>query len=283
VVDITGELPVILMELNLTDSSLKKTYIYGNSQILAQHTGGHTAARYFYLHDRLGSVRLIMNGSGTVVKDYTYEPFGEVINSGGTFNNSFMFTGQYFDSEIEEYYLRARQYNPHIGRFASRDPVDGEFQEPLTLHKYLYCGNDPIDNTDPTGERTKEETLTSTAIGAGIDASATTAAVALAYWATQQLLEQMQVYQAVLSLAAASERYLDAVLAHFSRRSEEFRGGKIGTRDSWGGLENKPEFPKFRRWFEKVYKRFFKGQDFSKEDLYEAYDEFMKTSKNWKD
>ena len=94
ILDITGELPVILMDLNLTDSSLKKTYIYGNSQILAQHAGGHTAARYFYLHDKLGSVRLIMNGSGTVVKDYTYEPFGQTIESGGTLDNAFMFTGQ---------------------------------------------------------------------------------------------------------------------------------------------------------------------------------------------
>jgi RHS repeat-associated protein len=31
-------------------------------------------------------------------------------------NDSFLFTGQYFDSEIEEYYLRARQYNPHLSR-----------------------------------------------------------------------------------------------------------------------------------------------------------------------
>ena len=67
-------------------------------------------------------------------------------------NDSFLFTGQYFDSEIEEYYLRARQYNPQIARFTSRDPVRGKFKEPLTLHKYLYSNNDPINMIDPTGK-----------------------------------------------------------------------------------------------------------------------------------
>ena len=62
-----------------------------------------------------------------------------------------MFTGQYFDSEIDEYYLRARQYDPHIARFTARDPIFGQFEEPLTLHAYLYCGNDPLNYVDPSG------------------------------------------------------------------------------------------------------------------------------------
>jgi RHS repeat-associated protein len=45
-----------------------------------------------------------------------------------------MFTGQYYDTEIDQYYLRARQYDPHIARFTTRDPVFGKFQEILTLH-----------------------------------------------------------------------------------------------------------------------------------------------------
>jgi RHS repeat-associated protein len=132
-----------------------KTYIYANSQIIAQHTGDHEADRYFYLHDRLGSVRQVIDTSGDVVHLYTYEPFGEVLESDsaqGAPSNAFMFTGQYFDSEIDQYYLRARQYDPHIARFTARDPVFGEFEEPLTLHVYLYCLNDPMNGVDPRGE-----------------------------------------------------------------------------------------------------------------------------------
>ena len=131
-------------------------YIYANSQIIAQHNGDHIASRYFYLHDRLGSVRQLIDNSGTmdVVNRYTYDPFGELFDDETeetTISNPFKFTSQYFDDEIEEYYLRARQYNPHIGRFTSRDPVEGTSTEPMTLHLYLFCNNDPTNRVDPTG------------------------------------------------------------------------------------------------------------------------------------
>jgi RHS repeat-associated protein len=161
--DIIGDLPVILLELD-SSNNIQKTYIYANSQIIAQHDGDHTASRYFYLHDRLGSVRQVIDTSGAVVKYYTFEPFGQALESGGTFDNSFMFTGQWFDSEIDEYHLRARQYDPYIYRFTSRDPADIMFfQKPLTFHKYLYCGNNPLNMVDPTGLWTLY--LTGTAMG----------------------------------------------------------------------------------------------------------------------
>jgi len=110
------------------------------------------------LHDRLGSVRQIINTSGNVVCRYTYKPFGETFSTEveGTLENPFMFTGQWCDVELNQYSLRARQYEPHIGRFTSRDPIFGRFEEPLTLHKYLYCGNEPINRIDPWGLWDKE-------------------------------------------------------------------------------------------------------------------------------
>jgi RHS repeat-associated protein len=130
---------------------VKKTYMYANGEILMQHNGNHTADKYFYLHDRLGSVREIIDTDGAVVRNYTYGPFGQTIEEGGTLTNPFMFTGQYYDSEIGQYYLRARQYDPQLMRFTAYDPIRGKFEEPMTLHKYLYCGNEPIDWTDPRG------------------------------------------------------------------------------------------------------------------------------------
>jgi len=120
---------------------LTKTYIYANSEILAKHDGDSSADRYFYLHDRLGSVRLVIDDEGAVQNYYTYEPFGQTIESGGTLDNPFRFTGQYFDSEIEEYYLRARQYNPHLARFTSRDPVASDDSWPLPSARNLSCNS----------------------------------------------------------------------------------------------------------------------------------------------
>lgn len=157
VIDISGELPTILLELDPQDNmAIKKTYIYANGEILAQHNGDYTYPRYFYLHDRLGSVRLVVDESGTTQNSYTYNPFGELFPTECAENvnvsNPFKFTGQFFDDEISQYYLRARQYDPALMRFTGRDPERGKREEPLTLHKYLYCLNSPVDYVDPTGE-----------------------------------------------------------------------------------------------------------------------------------
>lgn len=45
----------------------------------------------------------------------------------------------------------ARYYNPNTGRFLSRDPEDGRFWDPKTLHKYLFAAGDPVNISDPTG------------------------------------------------------------------------------------------------------------------------------------
>jgi RHS repeat-associated protein len=112
------------------------------------------ANRCFYLHDRLGSVRQIISyDNNLVLNSYTYGPFGQTVeqSSSGTVTNSFMFTGQYYDFEISQYYLRARQYDPQLMRFTGRDPIKGKYKEPLTLHKYLYCNNDSVNRQDPSG------------------------------------------------------------------------------------------------------------------------------------
>ncbi|HUW20596.1 MAG TPA: RHS repeat-associated core domain-containing protein [Sedimentisphaerales bacterium] len=153
-VESAGDLPVILMELD-ENENIKKSYIYENSRIIAQRDGDHTADRYFYLHDRLGSVRLLIDTSASVKDRYIYGPFGELhtytADYEETITNPFKFTGQYFDADIDQYYLRARQYDPNLARFTSRDPVFGKFEEPLSLHRYLYCQNQPISRTDPLG------------------------------------------------------------------------------------------------------------------------------------
>lgn len=47
--------------------------------------------------------------------------------------------------------LHARWMNPNTGRFWTMDTEEGENGDPLSLHKYLYCQADPVNNCDPVG------------------------------------------------------------------------------------------------------------------------------------
>jgi RHS repeat-associated protein len=133
---------------------LERSYIYAGAQPIAFYEGDYTDPAYIYLHDRLGSVRQVLDESGNVKNTYTYTPFGQDPNDqfAETVDNPFKFTGQWYDSEIGQYHLRARMYDPQLMRLTAIDPVSGKQNQPLTLHKYLYCTNDPINLTDPSGK-----------------------------------------------------------------------------------------------------------------------------------
>lgn len=106
------------------------------------------------MHDRLGSVRQIFNADGDVVNYYFYDPWGKLDTaiSNSTVTNIYRFAGYAEDAILGQYHCNARQYDPVLGVFTAIDPVRGGFKEPLTLHPYLYCINDPINILDPTGE-----------------------------------------------------------------------------------------------------------------------------------
>lgn len=105
------------------------------------------------MHDRLGSVRQIFDTDGNVVNYYFYDPWGKLDTaiSNSTVTNIYRFAGYAEDAVLGQYHCNARQYDPILGVFTAIDPVRGGFKEPLTLHPYLYCINDPINNYDPDG------------------------------------------------------------------------------------------------------------------------------------
>jgi hypothetical protein len=46
----------------------------------------------------------------------------------------------------------ARVYlNPNTGRFWTMDSYEGDNEDPLSLHKYLYCHGNPVNGIDPSG------------------------------------------------------------------------------------------------------------------------------------
>jgi RHS repeat-associated protein len=56
-----------------------------------------------------------------------------------------------WDGEVGLYYLRARYYDPSLGRFIQEDAVEGSADLPASQNRYVYCQNDPVSLIDPTG------------------------------------------------------------------------------------------------------------------------------------
>ena len=83
---------------------------------------------------------------------YEYTPWGEIRNETETVDNPIKYAGEYYDDELDMIYLRARYYNPQIGRFTSLDIEEGKISNPLDMNRYVYCRNNPIKYIDPSGE-----------------------------------------------------------------------------------------------------------------------------------
>jgi RHS repeat-associated protein len=98
------------------------------------------------LPDALGSVIGLTDDTGALVKQYSYEPFGETASTGETNDNSYQYTGRENDG-TGLYYYRARYYHPQMKRFISEDPygVAGG------VNLYQYVGGMPTMLIDPLG------------------------------------------------------------------------------------------------------------------------------------
>jgi RHS repeat-associated protein len=123
------------------------TYSYGHDLVSQNREGDFR----FYQYDGLGSTRGLSNSAGVVTDSYDYEAFGEVLNETGDTDNNYKFTGEQFDSSLDQYYLRARYYDQGVGRFTQQDTYMGNNSDPVSLHKYMYANADPVTYTDPTG------------------------------------------------------------------------------------------------------------------------------------
>ncbi|RLC76139.1 MAG: hypothetical protein DRJ03_20160 [Chloroflexi bacterium] len=110
-----------------------------------------------YQHgDALGSVRQLTDEAGGVRQARGYSPFGVPTYAAGQSAGSFGFAGEQYDPASGLIYLRARYYDPTVGRFLTRDTYPALAPVPQSLHRYVYCGNDPVNRTDPSGQHWKD-------------------------------------------------------------------------------------------------------------------------------
>jgi len=79
------------------------------------------------------------------------DTYGTLLRHSGSSDNPFLFTGEQYDKETGNYYLRARYYSPELARFLSRDTYDGQANNPISQNHYAYANDNPLRYVDPSG------------------------------------------------------------------------------------------------------------------------------------
>jgi len=139
--------------------------------------GGSNTVTYinvieYYLHDGHGNVVKLIDEEDNSVQTYEYDAFGNQLNSNTDDTNPFRYCSEYFDDETSTYHLRARYYNPILGRFSQQDSHwnsknsiygDKEYEDysarvpdyeaiAQSSNLYAYCANNPVLYKDSSGE-----------------------------------------------------------------------------------------------------------------------------------
>ena len=150
------------LRFELLENGRRTSFVYHDGELLQeegreeQGTSYHLGAgmeafrrgqelSYYHRDEQLSTV-FVTDGQGEIRNSYQYDAFGIPLETTEQLNNRIRYTGQQYDELTEQYYLRARYYNPVAGRFMQEDVYQGD-----GLNLYAYCGNNPVVYYDPSG------------------------------------------------------------------------------------------------------------------------------------
>ena len=120
---------------------------YIRTSVLLASDAESARTYYHYASDEMSSITHVVDSENEeILNRYEYDAWGNFTTCEEKVHNRFKFNGQQYDPVSQQYYLRARYYNPVIGRFTQEDSynVDG-------LNLYAYCRNNPVYYVDPSG------------------------------------------------------------------------------------------------------------------------------------
>ncbi|MBU3950422.1 MAG: hypothetical protein KJ826_19660 [Proteobacteria bacterium] len=127
---------------------ITRYYIYGQG-LMAMVTPSDQV--YCYHYNTIGSTVAMTDSSQNIVNKYAYDEFGNINNEVEAVPQPFKYVGQ-FGVMAEPngfYYMRARYYDPQVGRFISEDPIGFDGGD---VNLMAYVGNNPTNLIDPNGE-----------------------------------------------------------------------------------------------------------------------------------
>ena len=98
---------------------------------------------------RVGSLRVVTDTAGNIVKRVDYDSFGNILtDSNPSFSVPFGFAGGMHDRDTGLVRFGARDYDPATGKWTAKDPIDFGGGD---LNLLNYCLNNPINRYDSSG------------------------------------------------------------------------------------------------------------------------------------
>ena len=113
---------------------------------------------FFYLYNAQGDVIAIIDEYAERVVNYEYSTWGELLSVTGSKAdtvgtlNPFRYRGYCYDTETGFYYISSRYYDPEISRWINADGYVSTGQGVLGNNMFAYCGNNPVNRVDHTGQ-----------------------------------------------------------------------------------------------------------------------------------
>ncbi len=109
----------------------------------------YSGQTYYLLYDQVGSLRAVVDNAGNIIKQIDYDSFGNIINdSNSSFAVPIGFAGGLYDADTGLVRFGARDYDPSIGRWTAKDPIDFAGGS-ANLFEYVFNG--PVNLVDPYG------------------------------------------------------------------------------------------------------------------------------------
>ena len=155
--DTNREHTEVLTAFNINTGFDTESYTYAGSSRLSRNNIWNEARDVnhdemsYYLYDGQGSVTANTWYNGMVTDVYQYDPYGRMELGGEGHTDFYGYRAESYNPNTGLEYLRARYYNADKGRFFQEDTYLGDITDPLTLNRYAYVKNSPLNYADPSG------------------------------------------------------------------------------------------------------------------------------------
>ncbi len=138
----------IAAEIN-PDQTIKRRYVYGSKSNIPDYYIEGTD-KFRIISDQLGTPRIVIDiTTGTIIAKFNHDEFGNsVTNTNSSLKLPFDFAGGLRDWDTGLIHFGAREYDPSIGRWLSKDPILFSAGDP---NLYGYVASDPVNAIDPSG------------------------------------------------------------------------------------------------------------------------------------